>query len=125
MSIQIDSCAARETIVVSTRSSVYELIVLRGDRGRILVRGGSHFPKFRRALFLGSTADGVSVEPCTIDVGLRMKFISRDRVFCTSAVQSIRRHPAIAASTECEQKPNETGVPQDSHGSPSALAAAS
>jgi hypothetical protein len=125
MSIHIDSCAARETIVVSTLSSVYELIVLRGDRGRILVRGGSYFPTFRRALFLGSTADGVSVEPRTIDVGLRMKFISRDRIFCTSAVQSIRRRPAVAVSTECEQKPNEPGVPRDSHGSPTTLAAAS
>src|SRR5688572_24393835 len=51
MSIQIDSCSAREKIVVTTRSSVYELVILRGDRGSICVRGGRHFPKFRRALF--------------------------------------------------------------------------
>jgi hypothetical protein len=125
MSIQIDSCAARETIVVSTLSSEYELIVLRGDQGLILVRGGSHFPKFRRALFLGSTADGISVEPRTLDIGLRMKFISGNRFFCTSAVQSIRRHPAGAASTECEQQANEPGVPRGSHGSPTVPAAAS
>jgi hypothetical protein len=124
MSIQIDSCAARETIVVNTLSSVYELIVLRGHQGRILVRGGSHFPKFRRALFLGSTADGVSVEPLSIGVGLRMKFVSGDRFFCTSAVQSIRRRPTGAVSTECEQ-PIEPELPRDSDGSPSVLRAAS
>lgn len=34
MSIHIDPCAELETIVVKTRSSVYELVVLRDDRGR-------------------------------------------------------------------------------------------
>ena len=58
MSIDLGSCAVRETIVVNTRASVYELIVLRGDEGDVLVRGGSHFTEFRRVLFVGSTADG-------------------------------------------------------------------
>ena len=43
MAIYVDSCAAQDTIVVTTRSSVYELVVLRGDRGDVLVRGGRHF----------------------------------------------------------------------------------
>lgn len=121
MSIQIDSCAARETIVVSTRSSVYELVVLRGARGLLAVRGGRHFPKFRRAVFLASTADDGSVAPRTIDIGLRMKFLSGNRSFLTSPVQSICRRPAGAASTECAQRPNEPRVPRDSAGSPTAL----
>ena len=105
MSIHIDSCGARETIVVTTRSSVYELVVLRVARGLIVVRGGRHFPKFRRALFLGSTADDGSVARRTIDVGLRIKFVSGNRSFLTSPVQSICRRPASAASTECARQP--------------------
>jgi hypothetical protein len=101
MSIYIDSCAARETIVINTRASVYELIVLRGDEGDVLVRGGSHFTEFRRALFVGSTADGGSLHPRTIDIGLRMQFICGDRRVITSAVQSLSRRPASAASTQC------------------------
>jgi hypothetical protein len=93
MAIRIDSCAAREMIVVTTRSSVYELIVLRAKQGYLLVRGGNHLPKFRRAVFLGSTADDGSVEPLAIDVGLRMKFASGNRFFVTSAVQSICQAP--------------------------------
>jgi hypothetical protein len=93
MAIRIDSCAAREMIVVSTQSSVYELIVLRAKQACVLVRGGNHLPKFRRAVFLGSTADDGSVEPLTIDVGLRMKFASGNRFFVTSAVQSICQAP--------------------------------
>ena len=44
MSIHIDSCAERDTILVKTRFSTYEVIVLRGD-GDVLVRGGRHFTR--------------------------------------------------------------------------------
>ena len=98
MSIHIDSCAVRETIVVNTRSSVYELIVLRD--GDVLVRGGRHFTEFRRVLFLGSTADDSSLKPRTIDIGLRMNFRCGDRFIITSPVQSLSRRSATA-STGC------------------------
>ena len=118
MPIQIDSCSAQEMIVVTTRSSVYELVVVRGDHGHISVRGGRHFPEFRSALFLYSTRDDGLVAPRTIDIGLRMKFMSGDQSYLTSAVQSICRRLASGASTECAQPPDESRVPRDSHGSP-------
>ena len=101
MSIDLGSCAARETIVINTRASVYELIVLRGDQGEVLVRGGSHFTEFPRVLFVGSTADGRSLNLRTIGIGLRMQFIYVDTLVTTSAVQSLSRRPASAASTGC------------------------
>jgi hypothetical protein len=97
MSIHIDSCAVWETIEVNTRSSVYELIVLRGD-GDVLVRGGGHFTEFQRVLFLGSTADGGSIKPRTIDIGLRMCFKCGARVIITSPVQSLSRRLATAST---------------------------
>ena len=105
MSIYIDSCAARDTIVVNTRSSVYELVVLRGDHGDVLVRGGRHFTDFKRVLFLGSTADDGSLIPRLIDIGLRMKFVSGDRFIITSAVHSLSPGTASAASQECAAVP--------------------
>ena len=104
MAIHIDSCAELETIVVKTRSSVYELVVLRGDSGDVLVRGGRHFKEFRRVLFLGSIADDGSFQPRTIDVGLRMRFMCADGLFITSAVESLSRRPASAASPECARR---------------------
>jgi hypothetical protein len=104
MSIHTDSCAELETIVVKTRSSVYELVVLGGARGDVLLRGGRHFKKFRRVLFLGSTAEGGSFQPRTIDIGLRMTFIIADRLFATSAVESLSRDLASADSPECAQR---------------------
>jgi hypothetical protein len=101
MSIYIDSCAAPETILVTTRSSEYELVVLRGDGGEVLVRGGKHFTEFRHVLFLGSIADDGSLEPHTIDIGLRMKFGFGQQFVITSPVQSLSRHSAGAASPQC------------------------
>jgi hypothetical protein len=100
MAIHIDSCAARETIVVNTLSNVYELIVLRDDEGAVLVRGGRHFTGFSRVLFLGSTAAGGPLHPRTIEIGLRMQFIYEDQLVTTSAVQSLSRRP-VSASTDC------------------------
>jgi hypothetical protein len=101
MSIHVDSCAARETIVVNTRSSVYEVVVLRGDHGDVRVRGGRHFADFQRVLFLGSTADDGSFVPRVIDIGFRMKFVCGDRFIITSPVHSLSRPNANAASQDC------------------------
>ena len=89
MAIYVDSCAARETIVVATRSSVYELVVLRGNRGDVLIRGGRHFPEVTPVLFLGSIADDGSVESHTIGIGRRMKFVCGARFVITSPVESL------------------------------------
>jgi len=123
MSIQLDSCSAQEMIVVTTRSSVYELVVVRGDHGHISVRGGRHFPEFRSALFLCSTRNDGSVALRTIDIGLGMKFMSGDRSYLTSAVQSICRRTA-SGSTECAEA-SERGATENSLRSTTILAAAS
>jgi hypothetical protein len=98
MSIDLGSWAPRETIVVTTRASVYELIVLGGDEADMLVRGGRHFREFRRVLFVGSTADSGSFHPRTIGIALRMRFVCGDQLVTTSAVQSLSRLPASTSS---------------------------
>ena len=105
MAIHIDSCAERETIVVTTRSSVYELIVLHGDQGDVLVRGGAHFTAFQPVLFLGSADDRGAFKPQTVDIGLRMAFGLGDRFIITSEVQSVSRRPAGVAAPECAVAP--------------------
>jgi hypothetical protein len=89
MSIDLGCCAVQETIVVNTRGSVYELVVLRGDEGDVLLRGGSRFREFCRVLFLGSTAAGGPFQLRTIEIGNRMRFMCGDQLITTSAVQSL------------------------------------
>jgi hypothetical protein len=99
-SIDIASCAAFETIVAKTGSSVYELIVLRGERGKMLVRGGQHFTTFCHVVFVGSMRHGGAVERHTIGIGLRMEFYFENMVIVTSAVQSLSRRSTTAAILE-------------------------
>jgi hypothetical protein len=101
MSIDLGSCAVQDIIVVNTRGSVYELVVLPAAYGEVLVRGGGHFPEFRRVVFVGSSVDGGSPQPGTIEIGHRMQFICDDRLVTTSAVQSVSRRPPCTASIGC------------------------
>ena len=102
MAICIDSCAAQETIVVTTRSNVYELVVLRGDRGDVFVRGGKHFTDVTQVQLLGSIADDGTLEPHTIGIGRRMTFVFGERFVVTSPVQSLSHdNGSTAASREC------------------------
>ena len=101
MAIYVDSCAAHETMVKTTCSSVYELVVLHGHRGDVLVRGGRHFTEVTRVLFLGSITDDGSLEPHTIGIGLRMTFVFGEQFVVTSPVQSLSHDSVSAASREC------------------------
>ena len=122
MSIHIDSCEL-EMIIVTTRSSVYELIVLPAHEG-VLVRGGSHFPEFRRALFCGSIADDGSFAPGRFDVGGRLQFVCGDRGFITSAVDSVSLVTCGSRLKAFVAKLSEPANSARSHGSLGLLSAA-
>jgi len=87
--IQLDSCRVFEWIVVTTRRSVYDIIVLSGDEGEVMVRGGRFFPEFRRARVAGSTDGGSALKLKSICVGLRMELNVNGKSFVTSRIQAI------------------------------------
>ena len=89
--IQIGSCAPFDRLAVKTRSSLYEVIVLSGRVGEVLVRGGPFFPEFRRAILTGSTTGGSALKLRTIEVGLRMELRVDGTVYVTTPVQTLSR----------------------------------
>ena len=93
--ICLGSCEPFETVVARTSASVYELIVLQGDAGDVLVRGGQKFPEFRRVWFAGATAGGHTtlhaLKMNTIQMGLRMEFHTADSIVVTSPVVEVSR----------------------------------
>jgi len=101
MAIHVDSCEGQETIVITTRSSVYELVVRRAERGDVLVRGGKYFTEFSPVVFLGSIADDGSINLDTIDIGGRLKFAFGEQFVITSPVESLSRDSAGVISPEC------------------------
>jgi hypothetical protein len=87
--IQLDSCPPFERIVVRTRRSVYDVVVLSGDPGEVMIRGGRFFPEFRRARVAGSTAGGSVLKLRSICVGLHMELNVNGKRFVTSRIQAI------------------------------------
>jgi hypothetical protein len=91
--IQINTCLPLEPIFVRTRNSAYEVIVMCGDTGDVLIRGGGLLPQFQRARLTGGTAGGSVLKMLGIYVGLRMELHVDGRRIVTSSVQAISRQP--------------------------------
>ena len=89
--IQIDACSPLDRLVVRTRNSVYDLVVVSPQQGEVLVRGGRLFPEFREAQLVGATAGGHTVRLLGIYVGLSLElFVDRRRVVTSTVLQVYR-----------------------------------
>jgi hypothetical protein len=90
--VELDSCPELEWIVVTTSRSTYDVVVLSGHTGAVMVRGGSLFPEFRRATITGSLLGGIAVKLRTIAVGLNLEFLVGGTSVITSRVRTFSRH---------------------------------
>ena len=90
--IRLESCTELDCIVVRTRSSVYEVIVLSGATAEVMVRGGRFFPEFRRATIAGSIFGSSAVKLRSICVGLHLELHVDGQSFVTSRIQSVSRY---------------------------------
>ena len=87
--LQIDRLPAFETIEARTRNSVYELVVLDGRNGDVLVTGGQYFPTATRVRLNGCTAGGSCLKWRGVYCGFRLEFQVGPEVVVTTRVQSI------------------------------------
>jgi hypothetical protein len=90
--VELASCPELEWITVKTSRSTYDVVVLSGDTGEVMVRGGSLFPEFRRATITGSLFDGIAIKLRTIAVGLNLEFLIDGTSVITSRIQACSRH---------------------------------
>jgi len=89
--ISLDSCRPFERLAVRTQRSDYELVVLPGESGEVLVRGGRYFEQFRRAWLAGSTFGGSAIRDKAIEVGCRLELhVDRTRIV-TSPIEAVSR----------------------------------
>ena len=89
--VELDACPDLTWITVTTCNSAYDVVVLSGDTGDVMVRGGSLFPEFRRAIVTASLFGGIAVLPRAIAVGLNLEFLIDGGAVVTSRVQAISR----------------------------------
>ena len=89
--IHLGSCVPYERIAVRTMRTNYELVVLPGDSGDVLVRGGRYFEEFRRARLAGSSFGGNWLRVMTIEVGCRLEFQVDGARIVSSRIQAVER----------------------------------
>ena len=89
--IHLDSCLPFEHIAVRTRRTDYEVVVLPGSSGEVLVRGGRFFREFQPARLAGSTFGGSAIRMKTIEVGCPLELLVDGTRIVTSPVESVLR----------------------------------
>jgi hypothetical protein len=85
--IQLDQLAELETLTVRTQNSVYEITVLCGRTGEVLVRGGRFFPEWTPALLAGSTFGGSLLRSGGIYLGMKMEIAPQPAEMISKIVQ--------------------------------------
>lgn len=73
--VQIEDFAELESLAVRTANSVYEITVLDGQRGDVLVRGGQFFPQWTPVHLSGCTLGGSFLKRRGIYVGMKIEFV--------------------------------------------------
>lgn len=73
--VQVEQMAELEQLAVRTGNSVYEITVLNGLTGEVLLRGGDFFPERTAVRLEGSTLGGSILKWRGIYVGLQMEIV--------------------------------------------------
>ena len=87
--LQTEDLPEQEFLTVETENSRYELTILCGRTGDVLVRGGQFFPYTTTARLAGSSLGGSLLKLRGIHIGLRMELLAPERSIITSRVRSI------------------------------------
>lgn len=91
--VRPDQLESLELLRVQTRNSSYDLAILSGCSGQVLVRGGRYFPEWTPVYFLGCSLGGALLKRHSLHTGLRMEFGWGGRRVITSPVCAIRAIP--------------------------------
>jgi hypothetical protein len=87
--VQVDRMEDMEKLAVRTRNSLYEITIIEGRSGEILVRGGQFFQELTPARLAGATLGGCFCKMRGIYVGFRMEINANGERTVTTPVESI------------------------------------
>jgi hypothetical protein len=87
--VQLEMMADMETLTVRTENSTYEITVISGRTGDILIRGGRFFTEFTPARLAGSSLGGSFLKLRGIYVGFSLEIHFEKRLIITSRVRKI------------------------------------
>jgi len=82
--------APHDRLIVRTRNSTYEIIVLVPHTASVMVRGGAFFPDLTPARVAGSSLGGGCLKLHGVYVGFQMELVADDRpVIITTRVRTV------------------------------------
>src|SRR3989442_11555284 len=87
--IQLETIEDMETLRVRTENSTYEITVICGRTGDILIRGGRFFPEFTPARLAGSSLGGSFLKLRGIYVVFSLAVHFDKRLIITSRVRKV------------------------------------
>ena len=87
--IQVDRMKDLDTVIVETLNSTYEITVINGIEGEVVVRGGQFFPELTAARLSGASMGGSFLKVRGIYVGFRMEILHEGQCIITSPVRTI------------------------------------
>jgi hypothetical protein len=87
--IQIDHMEDMQKLAVQTANNLYEIVIISGHEGDVLVRGGKFFPELTPANLAGATLGGSFCKMRGIYVGFRMEFMANGKRIITSPVETV------------------------------------
>jgi len=87
--VQIEGMNELQRLLVRTRNTWYEITVIDGWSGEIVVRGGQFFPNATPARLAGATFGGSILKLRGIYVGLQMEIHGADGPMLTTRVKMI------------------------------------
>jgi hypothetical protein len=87
--LQIEEVDETQTILVETRNTTYEIVVMDAARAEVLMRGGRFFPVYTRVHLAGASLGGSFLKLHGIYVGFSMELCGEEGPIITSAVRRI------------------------------------
>jgi hypothetical protein len=87
--LQVDNSEEMEKLAVQTWNTLYEITIVKGRTGEVLVRGGRFFHEMTPARLAGATMGGSFCKTREIYVGFRMEINAKGQRFVTTPVESI------------------------------------
>ena len=85
----IPRLAPHDQLIVRTRNSTYEIIVLVPHTASVLVRGGAFFPTFTQARVAGSSMGGGFLKLHGVYAGFQLELLTDDLPIITTRVQTV------------------------------------
>ena len=81
--------APHDRLIVRTRNSTYEIVILVPHTASVMVRGGAFFPTFTPACVTGSSMGGGFLKLHGVYAGLQMELVTDDQAIITTRVRTV------------------------------------